>query len=424
MAVTHRSDPDQVRADVRAVLDEARLRTLALLEPLPAARLRRQHNVLMSPLVWDLAHIGHFEELWLLRELGGEDASREEFDDIYDAFAHARDERDALAMLEPAEAFGFVAEVRRRVLERLARERFDPDDRLARDGFVHHMVVQHEQQHGETMLAAIQLDPEGEFCWEQLPLPPGEAMDGMVDVPGGPFTVGTTDEAWAYDNERPPSTVELAPYRIDVAPVSNGAFMRFMAAGGYAERRFWTDAGWAWLREACVECPGSWRRDGGGWARRRFGIDEPVPEDEPVQHVCWYEADAFARWAGKRLPTEAEWERAAHGADSGHANLWSGAAGPFRPAPVGAYPGGQSEVGCHQMLGDVWEWTSSPFAAYPRFEAFPYREYSEVFFGDEYRVLRGGSWATHRVMGRQSFRNWDYPIRRQIFAGFRCAADA
>jgi len=150
---------------------------------------------------------------------------------------------------------------------------------------------------------------------------------------------------------------------------------------------------------------------------------EALPLDEPVQHVCWYEADAYARWRGTRLPTEVEWERAAQGAPLAAANLWPQGPHRFGPSPVGSRPDGASDCGAHQMLGDVWEWTSSDFHPYPGFRAFPYPEYSEVFFGDEYKVLRGGSWATHPLAARTTFRNWDYPIRRQIFAGFRCARD-
>jgi iron(II)-dependent oxidoreductase len=149
-----------------------------------------------------------------------------------------------------------------------------------------------------------------------------------------------------------------------------------------------------------------------------MGATEPVDPGLPVIHVSWHEADAFARWAGKRLPTEIEWEVAASGADRDRANLDQLS---FGCAPAGAYADAAAGCGAVQMLGDVWEWTSSDFTAYPGFEAFPYAEYSEVFFGDDHKVLRGGAWATRRDVIRTSFRNWDLPERRQIFAGIRCA---
>ncbi|HEX2041244.1 MAG TPA: SUMF1/EgtB/PvdO family nonheme iron enzyme [Acidimicrobiales bacterium] len=246
---------------------------------------------------------------------------------------------------------------------------------------------------------------------------------------------GTDDEAWAYDNERPAHVVDLPAFRIDAAPVANRAYARFVANGGYDDPRWWTEEGWAWRQKEDLRHPQFWRAEGGGrWSRLRFGWREDLPLDEPVQHVCWYEAAAYARWAGKRLPTEAEWEKAASWGPEGvkrrfpwgdaedehRANLGQTH---FRPAAVGAYPGGASAYGCHQMVGDVWEWTSSDFEPYPGFATFPYREYSEVFFGSGYKVLRGGSWATSPLAVRTTFRNWDHPIRRQIFAGFRCARD-
>jgi iron(II)-dependent oxidoreductase len=381
-------------------LEDARARTLGLLAPIGDADLARQVSPLMSPLVWDLAHVGHYEELWLLRNIAGAAPTDAQFDDIYDAFKHPRRDRPSLPILGPTDARAFVASVRSRVLDALATFDLGGDDPLLRDGFVYGMVIQHEHQHDETMLATIQLMDDFAHPDAAPWRPDAVGTDGaaMVDVDGGPFLMGT-DDAWAYDNERPLHQVDVAPFRIDRTPVTNGQYRAFVEDGGYDDARHWSPDGWAWRRETGAGAPQFWRREGEhDWSRRRYGRREELPGGEPVQHVCWYEADAFARWRGARLPSEAEWEKAA--ATDGNAG------------------------GPRQMLGGVWEWTATDFGGYPGFASFPYREYSEVFFGPEYKVLRGGSWATDASVRRATFRNWDYPIRRQIFAGFRCAEDA
>jgi iron(II)-dependent oxidoreductase len=419
-------------------LELVRSRSLAVLEPLSERDLVVQHSPLMSPLVWDLAHVGNYEDIWLLRRLDA-DGVGSEYDHLYDAFRHPRRDRPSLPLLGPREARTYIASVRAHVLDELDRVALDPDRPLVSGAFVYGMVVQHEHQHDETMLATLQL-MQGE-----APVPAAEPVPGAAPLPsaevfvaGGAFLMGTDTEPWAYDNERPAHEVDAAPYWIDAVPVSNRAYAEFVAAGGYHEPQWWTDAGWAWRQESELEHPAYWRHAGGGsWSRVRFGVEEPLRSDEPVQHVCWYEADAYARWRGKRLPTEAEWEKAAawdprerrarrypwgdDPPDPSRANLDQRH---LRPAPVGAYPAGASAYGCRQMIGDVWEWTASDFTGYPGFRAFPYREYSEVFHGPDFKVLRGGSWATYHAAVRNTFRNWDYPIRRQIFAGFRCARDA
>jgi gamma-glutamyl hercynylcysteine S-oxide synthase len=395
---------------VEAGLEGARARTLGLLAPIADADLVDQVSPLMSPLVWDLAHIGHYEELWLLRNVVGAAPTNELFDDVYDAFKHPRRDRPSLPILGPPEARAFVAGVRSRVLDALATIDLDGDDPLLRDGFVYGMVVQHEHQHDETMLATIQLmedftHPDADD-WRPSSVLGREtgamrsfSVPEQVGVDGGTYAIGTDEHAWVYDNERPRHEVEVAPFRIDRTPVTNRQYRAFVEDGGYDDARLWSAAGWEWRQDAAVEAPQFWRREGGGdWSRRRYGRREELPLDEPVQHVCWHEADAFATWRGARLPTEAEWETAA--ARDGEAG------------------------GPQQLVGDVWEWTATDFAGYPGFVSFPYREYSEVFFGLEYRVLRGGSWASDASVRRATFRNWDYPIRRQIFAGFRCAAGA
>jgi gamma-glutamyl hercynylcysteine S-oxide synthase len=320
------------------------------------------------------------------------------------------------------------------VLDRSALE----GRRLVAEGFAFGMIVQHEQQHDETMMATHQLRQGGPALSAEPPNPPRDRdLPPEVLVPEGTFTMGTDVEPWALDNERPARPVLTAAYWIDTVPVSNAEFIAFVEGGGYDDPRWWTPEGWAHRVSAALAAPLFWRREGAQWWRRRFGVDEPVPLHEPVQHVCWYEADAYARWAGKRLPTEAEWEKAARwdpatgrsrrypwGDDDPEPRRANLGGAYLQPAPVGSYPDGASPLGVRQLIGDVWEWTASDFARPPGFVAFPYREYSEVFFGDEYKVLRGGSWAADRSTVRGTFRNWDYPIRRQIFSGFRCARDA
>ncbi|ONH57724.1 sulfatase-modifying factor 1 [Frankia sp. CcI49] len=477
-------------AAVAGELDAARRRSLAYTD-LTDDDLLRQHSPLMSPLVWDLAHVGNYEEIWLLRALTEARELHAGLDDIYDAFRHKRATRTSLPLLGPAEARGYLRDVRARVLDVLAALEPDlllprpgaeagaraeagagaeavPRNRLLADSFVYGMVIQHEHQHDETMLATLQLrtgppvlaDPadadgpggQGPGVQGRGGQGPGGETAGIsaraagdtdeVLVPAGEFTMGTSTEPWAYDNERPAHTVHLPAFHIGRFPVTNQAQMEFIADGGYDDERLWSADGWAWRCKEDLSAPLFWSRDGDVWTRQRFGRVEPVPPDEPVQHVCWYEAEAHARWAGRRLPTEAEWEKAcAHDPVTGRsrrypwgdtdptselANLGHGRA---RPAPVGSRPAGASPCGAEQMIGDVWEWTASGFTPYPGFASFPYREYSEVFYpqGGEsagYRVLRGGSWATHSSAVRSTFRNWDFPIRRQIFAGFRLARDA
>jgi iron(II)-dependent oxidoreductase len=422
--------------EIRAVMERVRAGTEALLDPVSDAGLTAQVSPLQSPLVWDYAHAAYFEELWILREAKGDPPISGSHDQVYDAFAHERRERSRLPLLQPEAARAYAADVRERSLAWLEHVDLDQPSPLLRDGFVFGLVIQHELQHQETMLQTLQLATGVEY-----PLPDATTPDlapagpDEIRVPGATFTLGAVDDPWAYDNELPAVEVELPPFRIDRAPVTNGQFMEFVADRGYQARRLWTDEGWEWREQEGATSPLFWERTADGWERIRFGRREPVPPWEPVQHVSWYEADAFARWAGKRLPTEVEWERAAswHHREGKQRYPWGLAWTGFEasldhrrfsPAPAGSYSGGVSPVGCVQMAGDVWEWTASTFEPYPGFAAFPYPEYSEVFFGDEYRVLRGGSWATDGLIARTSFRNWDYPQRRQIFAGLRCARDA
>ena len=388
-------------------MEEARRRTLQLVEPLTDDVLNRVYSPILSPLAWDLGHIANFEELWLVQRIGGREALHGELGRLYDAIENPRTIRGQLPILLGDDLRSYLQDVRTRTLEVLDEVDLESDeDPLLAGAFVYELLLAHEHQHTETMLQLIQMiDGYEPVETVRTPDPGPDAAAGpeMVLVDGGEVEIGAGPEGFAYDNERPRHTVELGSFWIDRVPVTNAAYAEFIAETG-------------------GEPPMYWEHDGDGWwVRTAMGRREPVDPAQPVVHVSWQEADAFARWAGKRLPTEFEWEAAARGADPDRANLDQLA---FGCARVGAYADSPCECGAIHMLGDVWEWTSSDFRAYPGFEAFPYREYSEVFFGDTYKVLRGGAWAARRSVIRTTFRNWDLPQRRQIFAGLRCARDA
>jgi iron(II)-dependent oxidoreductase len=378
---------------------ETRERTMLLVEQLDDEALNTVYSPILSPLAWDLGHIASFEELWLVQTVGGREPLRGELGHLYDAIEQPRAGRGGLPILRGDELRAYMREVRSRALDVLDRVDLEGGEPLLRDGFVYELLIAHEQQHNETMLQLLEAVPGYE-----PPLPPPPAPDPvpggpeMIAIAGGSYPIGAGGDGFAYDNERPRHEVEVAPFRIDRLPVGNADFAAYVAATG-------------------AEPPLHWERDGaGGWVEARFGRRAALDPAAAVVHVDHRQAEAFAAWAGKRLPTEAEWEVAAAGSDAGGANLDHAAFG-TRP------PAGASDHGAIAMLGDAWEWTCSRFDGYPGFEPFPYREYSEEFFGRGYPVLRGGSWATRRNVIRISFRNWDLPERRQIFSGIRCARD-
>lgn len=352
-----------------ATLDTVREQTLALVGHLSDDEESRVLSPIMSPLVWDLAHIAAYEDLWLAHRHGGFELSRPDLAERYDAFETPRSVRGEIELLDPEQARAYLRDVRARSAQALAL-------RGIGDGTIYELVLRHELQHSETMRQTMALagllpagepplgEPLGTRTADGGGAPAGDAHEASaprasrgdaatyewIEVPAGPFELGAGPDGFAYDNERPRHTVELPAFQIARRPVTNASWMRFSE-----------------------------------------GVASGHP-DAPVCHVSWFEAEAFANASGARLPTEAEWEKA---------------------ATAGALAG----------MGQVWEWTSSRFDGYPGFVAHPYREYSEVFFGGDYRVLRGGSWATSPRVKTVTFRNWDHPIRRQIFAGVRLARD-
>ena len=358
---------------VLTAMDAAREGTLALIAELSDDALERVHSPIMSPLVWDLGHIAAYEDLWVSHRHGGEALLRSDLAGLYDAFETPRAVRGEIEALGPAEAREYLAEVRARTRETVAREGVG-------DGVICEMVLRHELQHSETMRQTLAI--AGLLAPGEPGLGAPSAAPGWVAVPGGPFSMGAGSAGFAYDNERPRHRVEVSAFRIARLPVSNESWMHFSEGGGYERREWWSDEGWAWKEEYDIS--------------HHPAVADGHPQ-APVCHVSWFEADAFARARDARLLSEAEWEKA---------TTWT-----------------QGTADGPRSLGSVWEWTSSHFGGYPGFEAYPYREYSEVFFGDGYRVLRGGSWATHERVAGPTFRNWDLPQRRQIFSGVRLARD-
>lgn len=440
-------------AEIVDELARIRRRTWALVEPLADDLLARQVRDFMSPLVWDLGHIASVERLWLVDLLGAR--SEAQLEERYDALKTPRSERGGLALPNKAEARAGLEAVRADALQLLRRVDLASQDPLLRDGYVYRMVMQHEGQHQETMLQA--LDIPAEDGGPGAPADGGEPLEREGDadqahhvddqsrvlVPAGSFLMGTDDRTRAYDNERGRHAVEVAGFEIERYPVTNRRWLQFVKDGGYRCPELWSVPGRAWRAASGTECPQGWTPGDDGWRARRFGGLGRLRGEEPVQHVCYWEAEAFARWCGGRLPTEQEWEKAAAwGADAAVARLypwgeqrpaevvtsidleaaakrWS-----WGPAVVGARSALASRYGVEDMLGSVYQWTCSEFRPYPGFEPFPYAEYSEVFFGESYRVLRGSSFAADELLWRNTYRNWDLPQRRQIFAGVRLVYDA
>ena len=394
---------------------------------------------IVNPLRWELGHVAWFQEKWVLRAGGRLPSLRPDADALWDSMAIAHDIRWDLPLPSRTVTLDYTRAVRDAVIARLEAEPLTPE----RIYFVL-LSVFHEDMHTEAFTYTRQTHgwPEPQLGVPRADPTSLEAgpLPGDVAIPGGEFMLGAfPSEPFVFDNEKWAHPVTVAPFRIARAPVTQVEMRAFVEDGGYRHREFWCEEGWRWREAEGAEHPLYWRRAGREWERRHFDRWVPLEPHRPVIHVNWYEADAFCRWAGRRLPTEAEWEVAAAGepAEDGrlarakrrfpwgdappdvtHANLdWYGRG----CADVAAFPAGDSAFGCRQMIGNVWEWTADRFLPYPGFVADPYREYSEPWFGDHV-VLRGGCWTTRSRLVRNTWRNFYRPHRRDVWAGFRTCA--
>ena len=402
-------------------LRDARARTLDLVLDLDDAAWMGPRLPIVNPIRWELGHIGWFQERWALRHARGKAPLRSNGDTLYDSSVVAHGTRWDLPLPDRATTLDELKTILERTCEACE---------TATDHYFFELPLFHEDMHGEAIAYTRQTlgYPEPPFL-VAANSEGGGPFPGDASVPGGRLQLGAaTTGTFVFDNEKWAHPVDVEPFRIARAPVTNVQFAEFVADGGYRDERVWSARGWKWRAAVGAERPVHWNRDG---SLRRYQRDVDLPPDQPIIHVCWYEAEAFSAWAGRRLPTEAEWELAAAGLEkrrfpwgdapptAAHANLDMRAHG---PADVAAYPDGDSVYGCRQMIGNVWEWTTSDFAPYPGFVVDPYADYSAPWFGT-HKVLRGGCWATRGRLLRNTWRNFYPPDRRDVYAGFRtCAA--
>jgi iron(II)-dependent oxidoreductase len=442
---TPAQDADQLAAN----LVDARRRSLALMSDLLDIRELGPRLTIVNPPLWELGHLGFFHDHFALRGLYGLDhyqypgAER-----LFDSGSIAHEQRWALPLPSRAQTLEYLSRVEQAMLDRLADGRLADGKASAAQSYVYQLTTLHEDMHGEAFIYTRQTlsDPPPALGLSFEPAP-AEAdagpLGGDVQIPGGLHRLGSDESVpFRFDNEKPPMTVEVAPFSIARAPVTNAEFAAFVDDGGYERRAVWSEAGWRWREQETAQAPVYWRRTAGeGWEERVFDRWLPLAPHQPVAHVNAFEAEAWCRWAGRRLPTEAEWEVAASrrpGPDgrslaagksrypwggtprfAGRANLDAERLGRL---DVAALPEGDSAFGCRQMLGNIWEWTASTFGPFPGFAPDLYEDYSQPWFAEGRRVLRGGAWATRARLIHNGYRNFFTPERRDILAGFRSCA--
>jgi len=439
------------------MLDATRAVTLSLFDTVAReADLHESPGGGFRPIIWHLAHIGVFEAYWVLQKTKGDATPDARYERIFDPISTPREDSKNLPSRREME--DYLARVRGATLKFLETVRFDESapSSLLSDGYIFDLVLEHERQHQETLAYLLHmLDPakkrraasvnSSDAAAAALASPVVAASvvaRDMITIPAGEFQMGASWKSFAYDNELPAHMLSLPAFKIDRLLTTNEEYARFIAGGGYERREWWSEEGWQWRERENWTRPLYWSEntgdgDGGRWRVRGMFAEDALKAAHPVAGVSWYEAEAYARFIGKRLPTEAEWEKAASW-DAGRARKRLFAWGDDAPSPaygnfdlrhwdttpVGSFPAGASSYGCLDITGNIWEWTSDPFAGYAGFTAYPYPEYSEVWFDGDHRVLKGGSWATHPSLLRTSFRNFFRRHFRIAFAGIRCASDA
>lgn len=416
---------------------DAQRRTRLLIEGLTTDQMMGPRLATVNPLLWEIGHAAYFYEYWILRQHLGQPAGDPQVDRLYDSISIAHDDRWDLPLPDQDATLAYIDDVTERVVSALA----EGDD--ARRDYLAQYAVFHHDMHNEAYTYTRQTlaYPAPAIA----PLTGGTALQdeavGDVSIPGGTFMLGADpDDGFVFDNEKWAHPVDVGAFSMARTAVSFEDYLRFVEAGGYHDRTFWDEQGWLWREASGLEHPCYWRSGSSGWQVRRFDQWYPLPLKAAIVHVCWHEAQAYCRWAGRRLPTEAEWEVAAAAEPSadggslastkrrfpwgegapgpGQANLDGHALGTI---DVNALPGGDSAFGCRQMIGNTWEWTQDTFGPYPGFEPDMYQDYSQPLFGIT-RVLRGGAWATRGRMIRNTWRTYYGPDRNDVFAGFRTCA--
>lgn len=426
-------DPDLIARQAQ----EAHERSMRLVEGLSSDQLMGPVLATVNPLRWEIGHAAYFYEYWVLRQHLKHAAIRKDADDLYDSISIAHDDRWGLPLPSMAETLEYAETVLKQVKSALA------SGADARRDYLAQYAVFHQDMHNEAYTYTRQTlnYPAPKIARKECVMLDAGGLNSDVHIPGGDFMLGAREQdGFVFDNEKWAHPVQILPYSIAKAAVSNRDYRAFVEAGGYDNKKYWDEEGWAWRQQRRLSMPVYWRRNAAGWEIKQFDQWIEMPMNAALIHVCWHEAQAYCRWAGRRLPSEAEWEVAAAGEPSpdgsglssnkryfpwgntrpadDHANL-DGLA--YGTVDVGAHAAGDSAFGCRQMIGNVWEWTEDTFGPYPGFEADMYQDYSQPLFGIT-KVLRGGAWTTRARMIRNTWRTYYGPDRNDVFAGFRTCA--